>query len=473
MVRLLSPVGGGLFVALLGVFGVAYRRRRNGGDNKNTRAGARGGSRAHKGKGKPHKLSDGGGDGLKSGGSSSAGGGSSTFVEARDNVALQLTPALKPRTAQIKLATDVVMGCSTLAGMFTALPEGDAVKTVEAALLAGIKTFDTAPHYGLGLSEERLGRALAMLSTIAKLTPGKVQVWTKVGRVIYDSSRGETAPKDADVEHGNMAGNPGCIFPETSKTRTPVLDYTADGVRRSFHDSQRRLRLEPDNLSGKVSGRNSPGLVERNVLLTDSGIVGVRVHDAETEERFAAAMKPGSGAVDGMVQLRKEGLLTNVSIGMNDASYVLRMIEGKPTGTFNSVMLAGSWNLLDQSGLGVLKACDARNIEVHNAGVFASGLLVGGSTYRYSKAPPEMVAKTERWGKLAAKFAVPLPAVALHFAFAPAVVSKVAVGLKTPAEVESTKRWLSTAIPAALWSEAKTAGLLDAACPTPGSIHAR
>ena len=94
-------------------------------------------------------------------------------------------------------------------------------------------------------------------------------------------------------------------------------------------------------------------------------------------------MAPGVGAVDGMVQLRKEGLIENVSIGMNDAAFVLRMIEGKPKGTFNSVMLAGSWNLLDQSGLEVLKACEARGVDVHNAGVFASGLLVGGATFRY------------------------------------------------------------------------------------------
>jgi D-threo-aldose 1-dehydrogenase len=128
-------------------------------------------------------------------------------------------------------------------------------------------------------------------------------------------------------------------------------------------------------------------------------------------------------------------------------------------------MMAGSWNLLDQDGLDVLLECQARGIRVHNAGIFASGLLVGGSHYKYAPAPPEILARTERWRALAASHAVPLPAVALAFACAPTAVRACAVGVKSPEEVAQNIAWLDDAhaIPHALWIDAASQGLLDPA----------
>ena len=106
---------------------------------------------------------------------------------------------------------------------------------------------------------------------------------------------------------------------------------------------------------------------------------------------------------------------------------------------------------------------------MHNAGIFASGLLVGGSHYKYAPAPPDIVERTERWRALAAKHDVPLPAVAIAFACAPRVVKGCAVGVKSPEEVAQSAAWLAdaNAVPTRLWVDAKELGLLAPDVPTP------
>ena len=133
---------------------------------------------------------------------------------------------------------------------------------------------DTAPHYGLGLSEMRLGRAVA---THGGGRP--VRLWSKVGRVMKPHAE-VTEEERGRVERGNMPGQPGCIFPDSPTDVSPVLDYTGDGVRRSHADSLKRLGA--------------------------AAVEGLRVHDAEDEERFAQAMAPGGG-IDALVELRGKG----------------------------------------------------------------------------------------------------------------------------------------------------------------------
>jgi aryl-alcohol dehydrogenase-like predicted oxidoreductase len=284
---------------------------------------------------------------------------------------------------------------------------------VKAALELGFLDLDTAPHYGLGLSETRLGRAVAMHGG------GRpVRLWSKVGRVMKPHAE-VTAEEGPRAERGNMPGAPGCIFPDSPTDVTPVLDYTGEGVKRSHADSLKRLGA--------------------------AAVEGLRVHDAEDEERFAQAMAPGGG-IDALVwvvlyghstpggvlhhsighmphstkystykmsvvvmrngaqpstlnpqpstlnpqpsqpstdepcvwvELRGKGMIKSVSLGMNDPAYVMRMITGKPAGTFDSIMSAGAWNLIDQDGYELMLECQKRGIKVHNAGIFASGLLVG------------------------------------------------------------------------------------------------
>ena len=146
------------------------------------------------------------------------------------------------------------------------------------------------------------------------------------------------------------------------------------------------------------------------------------------------------------------------------------MIRRAKKGTFDSVMRAGCWNLLDASreGLEVLHVCEEQEIKVHLAGVFASGLLVGHDKYKYAKAPADKIESTRRWSELCHKYALPLPAVALAFALLPSAVAKVAVGVRRPAELEECCQWIERyQVPLALWEEAVHMGLLPDWIPLP------
>lgn len=149
---------------------------------------------------------------------------------------------------------------------------------------------------------------------------------------------------------------------------------------------------------------------------------------------------------------------------------ILRMIGGTEAGTFDSALLAGGWNLLTQAGLPCFAECEARGIEVHVAGVFASGLLVStDGTYAYKKAPADKVAAAEAWRSLAEKHGFSLPAVAIAFAALPKCVTKVVLGMVTPKQVKQNLAWVeeSGGVGPAFWAEAKATGLLDIAVPTP------
>ena len=321
----------------------------------------------------------------------------------------------------------VLCGCSGLAGMHAPLEGGAAAARAAggAARAGGGAGFDTAPHYGLGLSEERLGEGLRAAGGEA------ARVWTKVGRLVVP--RAEVAAGSPDVEWGNTLGDPGCIFPETDPGRVPLLDYSAAGARRSLAESRARL---------------GPGRV-----------VGLRVHDCEAGPRLEAALAPG-GALEGLAALKAEGAVESGGVGVNCGAAALEVLERAPAGAVDCIMLAGCWNLLDQSGHAALLACQRRGVRVHNAGVFGGGLLAGGANYRYAAAPAEIVARARAWEELAEEFRVPLLAVALHFAFLPAVVEAVAVGVKSAAEVEGALDLLSVDIPERLWAEAVRRGLL-------------
>ena len=239
---------------------------------------------------------------------------------------------------------DLILGCSPLAGIYASSTPERATETVRAALDAGITRFDTAPHYGLGLSERRLGDALRECGA----DMSKTRVYTKVGRVMKPKDEVTASEKESVVEWGNVPGDPGCIFPDAPVDVLPVLDYTGPGFRRSHADSLARLRL--------------------------TSVDGLRIHDAEDEARYAQAN--AGGGVAELVKLRDEGAINEVSLGMNDATFVRRMLEDNPPNTFDSVMMAGAWNLLDQDGWDVLLECERRGVAVHNAGIFASGEFI-------------------------------------------------------------------------------------------------
>lgn len=340
-------------------------------------------------------------------------------------------------------ASDIQLGCIWLSGLIDRGVESldidpgqeQADGLVAAALRAGITDFDTAPLYGYGLSEERLGAALAAAGP--ELAQRAV-IYTKMGRLI----RG---PSGSDI----------------------VNDYTAAGAEISLRESLGRLGVE--------------------------SVHTLRVHDAndsDTQRKDGvdevAVCNSEGGCVPRMVALREQGVLSGVSIGANSNAYnkefygtvghhqgvpdeIVRLIQGAPAGAFDSALLAGGWNLLNQAGTPVMVECQRAGIAVHVAGVFNTGLLVGGDTYAYAKAPEPMIEAARAWGTLAKKHGVSLPAVTLAFAAIPECVQKLVIGMATAEEVGQNIEWLaeSHAVPASLWVEAKSDGLLSRDIPTP------
>merc|ERR1712232_229763 len=148
---------------------------------------------------------------------------------------------------------------------------------------------------------------------------------------------------------------------------------------------------------------------------------------------------------------------------------IIRLVRAVPKGTLDSAMLAGGWNLLCQDGWECLVECQKHGVDVHVAGVFASGLLVGVDRYAYSKAPEEMKAKAKRWGGLSAKHGCELPAVAIAFSYLPKAVTRVVLGMASIEEALANLKSVeaSNKVPRKIWKEAKELGLVDARVPLP------
>lgn len=314
--------------------------------------------------------------------------------------------------------------------------------TVTAAISGGIIEFDTAPWYGAGGSEERLGVALTKWIQ----QPGARAI-TKAGRLVRQPDAKTPCP--ASFEEQGV---------DSLFSRCWTNDYTDVGAKTSLKESLGRMRLP--------------------------SVFGLRIHDPnDNSSRDPAVDEVGIalGASDGMIaemrRMRERREIQHVSLGMNCnreshqgvPDEIIRIIRGVPEGTFDSALLAGGWNLLTQAGMAAFLECENHHIDVHVAGVFASGLLVGGTTYAYKTAPPEMVEKAARWRTLAEAHGVSLPAVAIAFAALPKCVSRLVIGMATPDQVRENLAWIaeSNQVPAAIWSEARALGLLDPLLPLP------
>lgn len=152
---------------------------------------------------------------------------------------------------------------------------------------------------------------------------------------------------------------------------------------------------------------------------------------------------------------------------MNKHAYILKVLQKYP-GVFDNIMMAGSFNLVDNDSVPLLEECQRQGLKVVNVGVFASGLLWGGDTYKYDSHIPEAVKeKVRKWSELAVKYGFTLPQVAFNFAFLPKVVTHVAFGSASPAEVEQNVALCGKTIPPELWQDAKQQGLIHSSVPLP------
>ncbi|NGO69200.1 aldo/keto reductase [Streptomyces sp. SB3404] len=312
--------------------------------------------------------------------------------------------------------TRLSLGTAALGNLYAPVSEEQARGAVDAAWDAGIRYFDTAPHYGLGLSERRLGAALRDRPRAA------YTLSTKVGRLLVPGGPGG---RDA-------AG--GFAVPAD---RRRVWDFSADGVRRSLAESLERLGLDRVDV--------------------------VYLHDPDDHTR--QALREGYPALE---RLRAEGAVGAIGVGMNQPGTPARFLRETD---IDAVLLAGRYTLLDDGGAReLLPQAAARGRAVVIGGVFNSGLLADprpGAAFDYRPAPDAVLARALRLKEVTARHGVPLRAAALRFPLAHPAVACVLAGGRSAAEVRDARAMLDTPVPAALWEDLRAEGLLAWHLPTP------
>ncbi len=326
--------------------------------------------------------------------------------------------------------TPTGLGSAPLGDLYARLGDARSHATVSAAFVAGVRVFDTSPHYGNGLAEARFGGALRDCPR-----DGFV-ISTKVGRVMDPFAAPEPPP--AGVVSPGFAGG----FPHRAG-----FDYSYDGAMRSVEQSLLRT-----------------GLSRFDILLIHDCDVWTHGRDA-VDRRFAEAM---GGAYRALDRLRAEGTVAAIGVGVNEGEMCARFAEA---GDFDVMMLAGRYSLLEQPALqSFLPLALAKGIGVMLAGVFNSGILatgaVPGAKYNYAAAPPDVLNRVSRIAETCAAHGVTLRQAALGFArLHPAVVTLV-LGAVDPAEVAANAADAGVEIPAALWADLKARALLDRDAPT-------
>lgn len=311
-------------------------------------------------------------------------------------------------------------GGAPLGNMFEIVDDATAEAALSAAWDSGVRYFDTAPHYGSGLSEHRFGTGLRGYKR------DDFVLSTKVGRLLRpDASRPVNAP-----------------FVESLPFRVES-DYSYDATMRSVEDSLQRL-----------------GLAEIDIAFVHD-LAADHLGDA-WEAQFEIAR---TGAFRALTALREQGVIKGWGLGVNLTEPCIRTIEQADPDVF---LLAGRYSLLNQPALDRLfPLCAEREIHVVVGGPYNSGLLAGGRTFEYVEAPPEMIAKRDRIADICVSHGADIRAAALQFCAAHPVVAAIIPGAKHRDKVMENARLMSARIDPAVWQELKSAGLLPADAPTP------
>ena len=319
--------------------------------------------------------------------------------------------ALAPLGGTGLAVTRLGLGTAPLGGLYKPVSEGDARAVVERAWELGLRLFDTAPLYGSGLSETRVGAALR------ERPRGDFVLSTKVGRLLQPN------------------GKPDPVFAGAPRL-APVFDFGYEATLRSLDESLVRL-----------------GLDRVDVAL---------IHDPD--DHFEEAL---SGAYRALERLRGEGTVGAIGVGMNQAELLCRFAR---EGDFDCFLVAGRYTLLDTVALReLLPLCLQRGIAVVAGGVFNSGILADpdNERYDYGQAPPAVVERARRLAGVCARFGVPLQAAAIQFPVGHPAVATVLVGCRSAAELEEDVGFFERAIPGELWEALRQEGWLPAEAPTP------
>jgi D-threo-aldose 1-dehydrogenase len=310
--------------------------------------------------------------------------------------------------------TPIGLGTAPLGGLFTEVSDADAEATIERAWSLGIRFFDTAPLYGFGLAERRLG------SFLRRQKRDSFTISTKVGRLLRASGTGEDPH-----------------YKGTTAER-PQFDFSHDGVMRSVEESLSRL-----------------GLDHVDVLL---------VHDPDDHYDDAV-----SGAFRALQRLRDDGTVKAIGAGMNQSEMLVRFAENVPVDCF---LLAGRYTLLDQGALSALfPICHAKKIGILLGGVYNSGILANpraGAKFNYEDADTALVARARELDDLCRKHGTELKAASFQFCRAHPAVTVALTGARTAAEVSDNVAMAEMEVPAGFWLELRQRGLVDARAPLPG-----
>ncbi|MFE7544812.1 aldo/keto reductase [Streptomyces platensis] len=308
------------------------------------------------------------------------------------------------------------LGCAPLGNLYRAVPEARAREVVRTALATGAGYFDTAPHYGVGLSEERLGRALRGQDRAT------YTLSTKVGRRLRPLAPGERAAGEGFVD---------------TPARARVWDLSRDGIRATLDASLTRLGVDTVDI--------------------------VYLHDVE--DRLREVYETGFPA---LAELRAQGVVRAIGFGMNHSDVPARLVADLDV---DVVLCAGRWTLLERTALDdLLPVCARRGTSVVVGGVYHSGLLADpspGAPYNYAPAPGPVLDRVRQLASVCAEFDVPLKAAALRFPFGHRAVAAAVVGAATPDEMAENARLFTHDIPDGLWHTLVARGLLDPDLPLP------
>lgn len=320
-------------------------------------------------------------------------------------------------------------GAAPLGNMFRNIPDREADATVEAAWEEGTRFFDTAPFYGAGLSEIRLGKELR------KHQRSDYILSSKVGRIVLDEI--EQKPRNFR-EKGNL-------FEHGTRNKI-VYDYTERGTVKSIEDSLKRIGV--------------------------SHLDFVWIHDVARDfhgDDWVAAFEVAHrGAMIALTKLRSQKVIKAWGLGVNrvePCELLIDMTEVQPDG----FLLAGRYTLLDHelSLERLLPACAAKQVDIVVGGPYSSGVLAGGNHFEYAPAAPQVLAKVQKIKVLCEKFGIPIKAAALQFSLAHPASAAVIPGASKPQRIVEDHLALNTSVPDDFWYELRNAGLVSPKAPLP------
>ncbi len=312
------------------------------------------------------------------------------------------------------------LGTASLGNFLKAMTDEEAVAVIRHALAAGITYLDTAPLYGHGLAESRVGGAIVA-------TPrDQLVLSTKVGRLLR-----EGAPRD---ESQYYLGDP---FYKDVPSAGPVWDFSYDGIRASVAESAERVGVDRFDI--------------------------LHLHDPD--EHFREASTTG---FDGLAALRAEGSVSAIGAGMNRTAVQAQLVRECD---LDIVLVAGRYTLLDQSAMDeLIPLCIERDVSIVVGGVFNSGVLVDpspGALFDYVPAPDDVLSRARQIQDVCRRYEVPISAAAVQFPLAHSQVSSLLLGPRSIAELETNLNLLKVDIPADLWTELSREGLIREGAPVP------